>query len=253
METLVNNTVISDNITTRGQPDWTLYLEVQQRNSSVEAASVDALFCTPTASNGWDQVLNCVYMYINGIIITTPEPDPIVTAVIPDVGKNIVSEEGDGSTWMTLEHMSAAGNASQSQVSMTSLRNDTFAASHYLGQLGANFQSNETSMTYTGLFDTTDIEVGLEIPKWLLVSYGRRDGCVHLHLGTDSVPRAQAIHFFALHVHLDQAHAPDPSQGPGAHAGQCRSCRIRDSQSFLPKARMTTTQSLLWTRSRWFL
>ncbi|KAF9961316.1 hypothetical protein BGZ70_008323 [Mortierella alpina] len=152
MEVSINNTPATSNATQ--------FTELTSHDSFIEA-----LFCLaygrPAVS------LRCRYHNINMLIIKQQGLDGPITKAR---GGKPFPYPPSTSIAMTIEHVPILHSGVPQPISMSTLKNATFEAAHYMASLGHNFYADYDEEQLYVLFDTMDPHQGFTVPDWLLIS-----------------------------------------------------------------------------------
>ncbi|KAF9277004.1 hypothetical protein BGZ68_009600 [Mortierella alpina] len=138
----------------------TLFVELTSHDSFITA-----VFCL---SYGYPTIsLSCTYSNINTLIIRHKEVDTLIAEARRD---KPIPYPPATSIAMTIEHVPALYNEALQPISMSTMKNATFEAAHYLASLGHNFYADYEEEELYVLFDTMDPHHGFKVPDWLLIS-----------------------------------------------------------------------------------
>ncbi|KAF9342578.1 hypothetical protein BGX26_007249 [Mortierella sp. AD094] len=134
-----------------------LFVEVRIVNSTIEA-----LGCYSSNLPG----LMCAYTIISTILIKQQDLNPII--VEARQGRPL-SLGPDLTILITIRHIIAKVNGTRQSISLSTMKNATSAATHYLASLGQNFLMDWNASQLYIIYDTTDTQRGMEIPFWLML------------------------------------------------------------------------------------
>ncbi|KAF8977207.1 hypothetical protein BGZ46_007561 [Entomortierella lignicola] len=156
--------------TATNQP--TLFSELRYGNSTL-----DAVVCISTGSKQLPLHATCTYTSFTAVIVAKQEFNPAIAAArggapFGDPATEVILTPGDigkSSLAMKISHIPSLINGTFHQLSISDVKNASFASAHYLASLGMNFYMDwNTSRLYV-IYDTLDVEKGLEIPSWLSI------------------------------------------------------------------------------------
>ncbi|KAG0043067.1 hypothetical protein BGZ83_011878 [Gryganskiella cystojenkinii] len=139
------------------------FMEVQVVNSSIET-----LMCT-VQNVGSAAMLQCIYGIINTFILKNQIYDAALTGYNDGMDNDLYDYMKR--TAMIVEYVPSAKNISSvsvAYISTSRLRNNTAALSAYMASLGQNFYPNYYKGELRVLYDTMDMDTGLEVPAWLV-------------------------------------------------------------------------------------
>ncbi|KAI1320816.1 hypothetical protein EDD11_009773 [Mortierella claussenii] len=142
--------------------EYPLLMEIKSLN---DGASYDTLVCTFTYSGGFPYP-DCIYANINTFVAKPLLTETDILSIRQ--GKPFESSSLNSNA-MTIEHIPTfINNTERSKISILQIQNDTKAVSQYMAALGQNFYADYDENRMYVVYDTLDIEKGLEIPLWLL-------------------------------------------------------------------------------------
>ncbi|KAF9938975.1 hypothetical protein BGZ67_010174 [Mortierella alpina] len=140
------------------QSTTNLFTEVKVSHSTIEM-----LACYSGQIPG----LMCVYTIISTVVTKSKALDPII--VEARQGRPLSQSQGASFTVaMRILHTVASVNGTRQAISISTMKDATFAAAHYLALLGHNFYMDWNASQLYVIYDTADIETGLEVPLWLI-------------------------------------------------------------------------------------
>ncbi|KAF9570130.1 hypothetical protein EC968_002148 [Mortierella alpina] len=135
-----------------------LFIEMKVTNSTIET-----LMCHSSRIPG----LMCTYTIISAVATKQQALNPIIAEARQ--GRPLSQSQGLSFTVaMRILHTIAAVNGARQLLSTSTLKDATSAAAHYLASLGQNFYMDWNASQLYVIYDTTDIQTGLEIPLWLI-------------------------------------------------------------------------------------
>ncbi|KAF9105554.1 hypothetical protein BGX27_009569 [Mortierella sp. AM989] len=134
-----------------------LFTELRIANSTIEA-----LICYSSGLPG----LMCTYTIIRAILVKQQDLNPIIAEARQ--GRPLSMETGPVVS-MTIDHTVAKVNGTRQLISLSTMKNATFEAAHYLASLGQNFYMDWNASQLYIIYDITDIQSGLEIPFWIML------------------------------------------------------------------------------------
>ncbi|KAF9162225.1 hypothetical protein BGX20_001806, partial [Mortierella sp. AD010] len=135
----------------------------------------DVLVCMLAKSGETDLMVICSYNSVSAIITSPQNFSPIISAARkgapfegPPVEMDASSDSNYTSTTvMTISHIPVVTNTTTQQLSIPGAKNASLVSALYLASLGQNMYLDwNTSKLYV-IYDTIDIERGLEMPLWL--------------------------------------------------------------------------------------
>ncbi|KAK3804884.1 MAG: hypothetical protein J3R72DRAFT_466195 [Linnemannia gamsii] len=134
-----------------------LFTEVRIVNSTIEA-----LVCYSSSLPG----SMCAYTIINAVLVKQQDLNPIIAEARQ--GRPL-SLRPDITISMMIDHTVAKINGTRQSISLSTMKNATNAAAHYLASLGQNFYMDWNASQLYIIYDTTDTQRGVEIPLWLMM------------------------------------------------------------------------------------
>ncbi|KAF9277005.1 hypothetical protein BGZ68_009601 [Mortierella alpina] len=142
----------------KNQPTTNLFTEVKVSNATIEVLS-----CHSSEIIG----LMCGYTIISTVVTKRQALNPIIAEARQ--GRPLSQSLGFNFTVaMRILHTVATSNGTRQLLSTSTLKDATSAAAHYLASLGQNFYMDWNASQLYVIYDTTDIQKGLEIPLWLI-------------------------------------------------------------------------------------
>ncbi|KAG0009954.1 hypothetical protein BGZ80_001905, partial [Entomortierella chlamydospora] len=109
--------------------------------------------------------LICVYVIVDTIILERQDINPAIAAT---QGGRSQYDPSLGTTIFAFSHVPSIEDGS-SQTSIAEVKKANAATASYLASLGQNLYVDWDQQQVTIIFDTTDAEDGLEIPRWLII------------------------------------------------------------------------------------
>ncbi|KAF9958234.1 hypothetical protein BGZ72_000697 [Mortierella alpina] len=150
MEVSVNNATL--------RSTTNLFTEVKVSNGTIEA-----LACLSNQIPG----LMCTYSIISTVVTKPQALNPIIAEARQ--GRPLTQSQGLNFTvGMRIRHTIAKIDGKRQMISISTIKDATSAAAHYLALLGQNFHMDWDDSQLYVIYDTTDAEGGLEIPSWLV-------------------------------------------------------------------------------------
>ncbi|KAF9961317.1 hypothetical protein BGZ70_008324 [Mortierella alpina] len=149
MEASVNNATLRSRTN--------LFIEVKVSNPTVEV-----LACYSSQIPG----LMCAYIIITSVVTKQQPLNPILTEARQ--GRPLSQLQGNFTIAMRILHTVVTVDGARQSISTSVLKDATTAATHYLASLGQNFYMDWNASQLYVIYDTTDIQTGLEVPLWLI-------------------------------------------------------------------------------------
>ncbi|KAF9113502.1 hypothetical protein BGX27_001456 [Mortierella sp. AM989] len=110
--------------------------------------------------------LACMYSSLSAVTVGPKESNPLISAARGGAPFEVRVES---TISMTISHIPTITDAGKQQLSISGAKNASYASSHYFASLGQNFYMDwNTSRLYV-IYDTVDVERGLNIPLWLSI------------------------------------------------------------------------------------
>ncbi|KAG0369415.1 hypothetical protein BC939DRAFT_498866 [Gamsiella multidivaricata] len=153
METLVSKTPIKSNTT--------VFMEARAVDSTV-----DILTCfTRVSPTGNKASLACLYNSLSIILLKRQEANPIILESLRGEPYPIPNTETHVAS---ITYLPEVINGTARPLSLSAFGNGTTGASKFFASLGQNFLQDWHSVQLHILYDTTDPEVGMDVPDWLV-------------------------------------------------------------------------------------
>ncbi|KAI1292910.1 hypothetical protein EDD11_008570 [Mortierella claussenii] len=144
-----------------------LFSEIKVSNSTLDTLScylvpdITSVGNFSTAAKS----LTCTYLIVNVVIMKQQEVNPIIAEAL-DGSLPVPPTNGVS---MDISYLQTRSNTRPIQLSLADIQHANSAAAEYFASLGQNFLGDWTRGQIVVIYDTKDVEVGLDIPSWLVV------------------------------------------------------------------------------------
>ncbi|KAF9383930.1 hypothetical protein BGX21_001440, partial [Mortierella sp. AD011] len=140
----------------------TLYTELKS-----DGGTINSLSClvAPNPAVNTTAYLTCMYAIVGAIILERQDINPAIAAA-RDGGTQ--DDPPQFTTIFAFYHMPSIEDGLL-QTLITEVKRANAATTSYLASLGQNLYVDWNRQQVTIIFDTTDAEDGLEIPRWLII------------------------------------------------------------------------------------
>ncbi|KAF9911477.1 hypothetical protein BX616_010569 [Lobosporangium transversale] len=153
-----------------GYEEYPLLMEVQ-----ASGTSFDILACTFFMRASRPRP-SCIFANINSQIIRPRKNDTDIATALngrPFGGFKRTTFSEKATSAIRIQKLPIADeNGSVAPTNISQIRVDTAAATGYMASLGQNFYADYNQSQLYVLYDTLDMELGLDIPLWLLITVG---------------------------------------------------------------------------------
>ncbi|KAF9992066.1 hypothetical protein BGZ80_008734, partial [Entomortierella chlamydospora] len=151
---------LSKNNNTSGNS--TLYTELKSDGGTIK--SLNCLVAPSPLMNA-TAYLTCMYAIVSVIILERQDINPAIAAT---QGGGPQNDPPEDTTIFAFSHMPSIEDGLL-QTSIAEVKKVNAATASYLASLGQNLYIDWDQQQVTIIFETTDAEDGLEIPRWLII------------------------------------------------------------------------------------